>query len=112
MDMLTCDCLQAATLLAADSLRRINPSLADLVLRRSQDINIPVVGDETNAYFPSVNLQIVADKQANAVRRASVYLLYAALLTVKQAATPRVSQSTLRSSTAIQEEHPNRAWCV
>ena len=50
--MLTCDCLQAATLLAADSLRRINPSLADLVLRRSQDINIPVVGDETNAYFP------------------------------------------------------------
>ena len=76
MDMLTCDCLQAATLLAADSLRRINPSLADLVLRRSQDINIPVVGDETNAYFPSVNLQIVADKQANAVRRASVYLLY------------------------------------
>ena len=110
--MLTCDCLQAATLLAADSLCRINPSLADLVLRQSQDINIPVVGDETNAYFPSVNLQIVADKQANAVRRASVYLLYAALLTVKQAATPRVSQSTLRSSTAIQEERPNRAWCV
>ena len=56
MDMLTCDRLQAATLLAADSLHRINPSLADLVLRWSQDINIPVVGDETNTYFPSVNL--------------------------------------------------------
>ena len=110
--MLRCDRLQAVTLLAADSLHRINPSLADLVLRQSQDINIPVVGDETNAYFPSVNLQIVAYKQANAVRRASMYLLYAALLIVKQAAPPRVSQSTLRSSTAIQEECPNRAWCV
>ena len=112
MDMLTCNYLQAATLLAADSLCRINPSLADLVLRRSQDINIPVVGDETNAYFPSVILQIVADKQANAVRRMSEYLLYTVLLTVKQAATPRVSQSTLRSLTAIPEERPNRAWCV
>lgn len=62
LSMSTCCYVQTVTLLAADTLRRVNPSLADFVLRRSQDINTPIVGDESNSYFSSVTLNIVAEK--------------------------------------------------